>query len=80
MVQLPTVAFLANGGGPGRNQFTDFSANSLVALGHIPRRLPGDPYVDVHTVLGCLAFRHSQKADGGALPSGSMIEAPSTSV
>ena len=79
MVKVLAVGLLADSRSPGGDQFGCLRTDQLLALGHIPWRLACHSDVDVHPVLGRLAFRHLRNPMAGPTPSGSMMEAPSGS-
>src|SRR5437867_1485720 len=66
VVKVLTVGLLADGRGSGGDQLGCLRADELLALGHVPWRRACHPDVDVHPVLGRLALRHPEKADGWA--------------
>src|SRR5699024_4682569 len=49
--------------GSESDQLRDFRPNQPLTLGHVPRPIPSDPNIDVHTVLRRLDLRNAQPTD-----------------
>src|SRR6201996_5692105 len=64
VAQVVAVPLLADHHGPGRDQFGNLLPDEPGSLGHVPGTWAGHPDVDVHAVLGRLAFGHLEEADG----------------